>query len=48
MCESIVEGWYVLYVGPPRDAVHIHMLTLGKILDLYVETPATGQPEPIL
>ena len=48
MCESIVEGWYVLYIGPPRDVVHIHGLTLGKNLDLYVETPATCLPVPIM
>ena len=48
MCESIVEGCYVSYIGPSREVVHIHILTFGKILDLYVETPPTGQPEPIM
>ena len=38
----------MVYLGPARDAVHMHGLTLSKILELYVETPATGQPEPIL
>ena len=45
MFESIVEGWYVSYIGPLRDVVHILILTLGKNMDLYVETPATCQPE---
>ena len=36
------------YVGPKFDPLHRHGLTLSKILDPYVETPATGQREPIL
>ena len=48
MFKSVIKGWYVPCLGPPRDVVHIHMLTVGKILDLYVETPATCLPEPIL
>jgi hypothetical protein len=36
------------YIGPGHIILHTHaLLTLGKILDLYVETPATGLPEPI-
>ena len=31
-----------------RDVVHIHVLTLGKNMDVYVETPGTCQPEPIM
>ena len=38
----------MLYIGPPRDVVHIHVLTIGKNMDMYVETPATCQPEPIM
>ena len=48
MCISVMEGWYMQYLGPGCGPLHRHVLTLGKILDLYVETPATGQPEPIL
>ena len=36
------------YIDPPRDVVHIYGLTVGKMLDLYVETPDTCQPYPIL
>ena len=36
------------YIVPPRDVVHIDGLTVGKMLDLYLETPGTGIPEPIL
>ena len=48
MCTSVIYGWYVSYIGPPRNVVHIHILTLGKNMDLYVEIPATCQPEPIM
>ena len=36
------------YIGPPCDVVHIHVLTVDKNMDLYVETPGTCQPEPIM
>ena len=36
------------YIDPPRDVVHIYGLIVGKMLDLYVETPDTCLPEPIL
>ena len=43
-----MEGWYVAYIGPPRDVVHRYGLTVGKMVDLYVETPGMCLPEPIL
>ena len=46
--RSVMEGWYVAYIGPPRDVVHRYGLTVGKMVDLYVETPGTCLPEPIL
>ena len=48
MCKSVIYGCYVSYIGPPRDFILIHVLTLGKIMDLYVETPGTCLPEPIM
>ena len=48
MCTSVIKGWYVSYIGPESDVVHIHVLTLGKNMDLYVETPGTCQPERIM
>ena len=36
------------YIDLPGDVVHIYGLTLGKMLDLCVETPSTCPPEPIL
>ena len=35
------------YIDPPRDVVHIYGLIVGKMLDLYVETPDTCPPYPI-
>ena len=36
------------YIAPPGDVVNIDGLTVGKMLDLYVETRGTKLPEPIL
>ena len=36
------------YIGPPRDVVHTYGLTVGKMVDVYMETPGTCLPEPIL
>ena len=36
----------MLYIGPPRDVVHIHIPTLGKILDLYGESYRGRSPSP--
>jgi hypothetical protein len=45
----MMEGWYMQYLGPGHDLLHRHgLLTLGKILDLYMKTLATGLLEPIL
>jgi hypothetical protein len=42
-----MEGWYMQSKGPVHGLLHRHgLLTLAEILDLYVETPATGLPEP--
>jgi hypothetical protein len=39
---------HAIYIGPGHGLLHRHgVLTLAEILDLYVETPATGIPEPI-
>ena len=36
------------YIDPARDVVDIYGLTLGKMLDLCVETPDTCPPYPVL
>ena len=46
MCVIVVQGWFVQCIGPRCDPLPGHALTLGKILDLYVEAPPAGQPGP--
>jgi hypothetical protein len=39
---------HAIYIGPGHGLHYRHgLLTLAEIEDLYVETPATGLPEPI-
>jgi hypothetical protein len=39
---------HAIYIGLGHGLLHRHeLLTLAEILDMYVETPATGLPEPI-
>jgi hypothetical protein len=39
---------HAIYIYPEHGPLHRHgLLTVGGIQDLYVETPATGLPEPI-
>jgi hypothetical protein len=39
---------HAIHIGPGHGLLQRHgLLTLGKIKDLYVETPATGLSEPI-
>jgi hypothetical protein len=39
---------HAIFIGPGHGLLHRHgVLTLAEIEDLYVETPATGLPEPI-
>jgi hypothetical protein len=46
MCDERLV--HATYIGPGHGLLHRHgLLTLAKILDLYVETPATGLSEPI-
>jgi hypothetical protein len=46
MCDRRLV--YAIYIGPEYGLLHRHgLLTLTEIQDLYVETPATGLPEPI-
>jgi hypothetical protein len=46
MCDRRLV--HAIYIGPGQGLLHRHgLLTLAEIQDLYVETPATGQPEPI-
>jgi hypothetical protein len=40
---------HAIFIGPGHGLLHRHgVLTLAEILDLYMETPAMGLPEPIL
>jgi hypothetical protein len=39
---------HAIYIGPGHVLLHRHgVLKLTEILDLYMETPATGLSEPI-
>jgi hypothetical protein len=39
---------HAIYIGPGHGLLHRYgVLTLAEVLDLYVETPATGLSEPI-
>ena len=33
------------FLAPGCDHIHVHAMTLGEVLDVKEETPATGQTE---